>query len=195
MNLHSFNISIRSSIRGSYLLTLNSFLFIASTILSFMISYPSTYIPLAIAFGLSSVSGILFFLQNSKSIKTWNWYIYYSLFMVIITSLSYLYNQGAFTIPLLGYISLGQSLLLLSMATDLRNQSSVDWIIPARPSSLAILFSIMIVAHPVFDLIPIIIIIVGLFIMIALSYILLVSELKKLNRHYKSIKILSRDLK
>ncbi|OPC37049.1 hypothetical protein BAZ12_11320 [Elizabethkingia miricola] len=151
--------------------------------------------PLTIAFGLSSVSGILFFLQNSKSIKTWNWYIYYSLFMVIITSLSYLYNQGAFTIPLLGYISLGQSLLLLSMTTDLRNQSSVDWIIPARPSSLAILFSIMLVAHPVFDLIPIVIIIVGLFIMIALSYILLVSELKKLNRHYKSIKILIRNLK
>ncbi|MCL1678062.1 hypothetical protein [Elizabethkingia miricola] len=115
--------------------------------------------------------------------------------MVIITSLSYLYNQGAFTIPLLGYISLGQSLLLLSMTTDLRNQSSVDWIIPARPSSLAILFSIMLVAHPVFDLIPIVIIIVGLFIMIALSYILLVSELKKLNRHYKSIKILIRNLK
>ncbi|KUY20542.1 Uncharacterised protein [Elizabethkingia miricola] len=195
MNLHSFNISIRSSVKGSSLLILNSFLFIAGIILSFMISYPSTYIPLTIAFGLSSVSGILFFLQNSKSIKTWNWYIYYSLFMVIITSLSYLYNQGAFTIPLLGYISLGQSLLLLSMTTDLRNQSSVDWIIPARPSSLAILFSIMLVAHPVFDLIPIVIIIVGLFIMIALSYILLVSELKKLNRHYKSIKILIRNLK
>ncbi|WP_407534266.1 hypothetical protein [Elizabethkingia miricola] len=195
MNLHSFNISIRSSVKGSYLLILNSFLFIAGTILSFIISYPSTYIPLAIAFGLSSVIGALFFLQNNKSIKTWNWYICYSLFMVIITSLSYLYNQGTFTIPLLGYISLGQSLLLLSMATDLRNQSSADWIIPARPSGLAILFSVMLVAHPIFDFIPITIIITGLFIMIALSYILLVSELKKLNRHYKSIKILIRNLK
>ncbi|CAI9686528.1 hypothetical protein HZQ11_15965 [Elizabethkingia anophelis] len=194
MNLHSFNISIRSSVKGSSLLILNSVLFIAGTIFSFITSQPPTYIPLGIAFGLSSVIGILFFLQNSKSIKVWTWYTHYSLFIGIITC-SYLYNQGAFTISLLGYISLSQSFLLLSLATDLRNQSSVDWIIPARPSGLAILFSVMLVVYPIFDFIPIALIIAGLFIMISLSYILLVSELKKLNRHYKSIKILSRDLK
>ena len=195
MNLHSFNISIRSSVKASSLLILNSVLFIIGTIFSFIASQPPAYIPLGIAFGLSSVTGVLFFLQNSKSIKTWNWYTYYSLFIVIITILSYLYNQEAFTIPLLGYLSLGQSLLLLSLATDLRNQSSVDWIIPARPSGLAILFSVMLIIHPVSNFIPIVLIIAGIFIMIALSYILLVSEFKKLNRHYKSIKILSRDLK
>ena len=86
-------------------------------------------------------------------------------------------------------------LLLLSLATDLRNHDSVHWAIPARSSGLAILFSIILIAHSVFDLIPTSFIIGGVFIMIALSYILLVSEFKKLNKHYKSIKILSRELK
>lgn len=195
MNLHSFNISIRCSIKGTPLLILNSFLFIAGTILSFIISSPYAYMPLSIAFGLSSITGIMFFLQNSKSIRAWNWYICYTLFIAIFTIFSYLYTQGAYAIPVLGFISLCQGLLLLSLATDLRNQASVYWIIPARSSGLAILFSVILITHSVFDFIPIDFIIAGIFMMIALSYILLVSEFKKLNQHYKSIKILSRELK
>ncbi|WP_411898306.1 hypothetical protein [Elizabethkingia occulta] len=195
MNLHSLNVSIRSTVKGSTLLILNSFIFITAAILSFIISYKSIYIPLGIAFSLSSIIEALFFLQNSKSIKAWNWYLYYTLSIAIIITISYPYTHENYTTSILGLISLCQGFLLLSLATDLRNHDSVHWAIPARSSGLAILFSIILIAHSVFDLIPTSFIIGGVFIMIALSYILLVSEFKKLNKHYKSIKILSRELK
>lgn len=195
MNLHTFNISIRSTVKGSTLLILNSFVFITAAIFSFIISYKSVYIPLGIAFSLSSIIEALFFLQNSKSMKAWNWYLYYTLFIAIITIFSSPYIQKNYTISVLGFISLCQSLLLLSLATDLRNHDSAHWAIPARSSGLAILFSIILIIHSVFDFIPTNFIIGGIFMMISLSYILLVSEFKKLNKHYKSIKILSRELK
>lgn len=66
---------------------------------------------------------------------------------------------------------------------------------PARASALSILFSLILIAHSTFDFIPIKIIITVIFITIGITSVIIALELKKLNQHYKSIKILRRELK
>ncbi|AQW96264.1 hypothetical protein BAS07_18520 [Elizabethkingia anophelis] len=139
---------------------------------------------------LSSINEVLFFLKNKKNIRDWVGNCYYSLFIAIITILSYSYINPNYKTFLLGIIFLLKSLLLLGIASDLRNHFSTNWKKPSIPIGLAILFSISLSGYIELNSILIKIIIITT----SLSYILLVLEFKKLNKHYKSIKILRRRL-
>ncbi|WP_260142897.1 hypothetical protein [Elizabethkingia anophelis] len=70
----------------------------------------------------------------------------------------------------------------------------MNWKKPARIGALSILFSVVLIAHSMFDFIPVKIITTSIFITISITTVLAASELKKLNQHYKSIKILRREL-
>ncbi|KUG12217.1 hypothetical protein BEI02_09280 [Elizabethkingia sp. HvH-WGS333] len=153
------------------------------------------YFLLSITFTLSSITKLIFFIRNNNSIKGWSWYIFYE---IVITALSvYLYQhaEGNNIISIQGLILLCHSVILLSLSTDLRNHEYVNWKKPARTSGLSILFSLILIAHSKFDFIPVKIVITVIFITISITSVLVALELKKLNKHYKSIKILRRELK
>ena len=200
MNLHSFNISIRSSVKGLFLLILTAILFILAAIINFSLSYitPHTLfycVLLAIAFTLSSITKFIFFIKNNNSIKGWSWYIFYEIIITVLSVYLYQYAEGNNIISIQGFILLCHSSILLSLSTDLRNHEYVNWKKPARAGALSILFSLILIAHSTFDFIPIKIIITVIFITIGITSVIIALELKKLNQHYKSIKILRRELK
>ncbi|WP_337084511.1 hypothetical protein [Elizabethkingia anophelis] len=163
--------------------------------MSYITSHTLSYsLLLVIAFNLSSITKLIFFIRNHNSIKGWSWYIFYEIIIIVLTIYLYKYAEGSNMISIQGFIFLCHSGILQSLSTDLRNHEDVNWKKPARIGTLSILFSVVLIAHTMFDFIPAKIITTSIFITISITTVLVASELKKLNQHYKSIKILRREL-
>lgn len=199
MNFHSFNISIRSTVKGLSLLILTAILFILAGIINFSLSYITSHtllysLLLVIALNLSSITKLIFFFRNHNSIKGWSSYIFFEIIIIVLTIYLYKYAEENNMISIQGFIFLCHSGMLLSLSTDLRNHEDLNWKKPARIGALSILFSVVLIAHNMFDFIPVKIITTSIFITISMTTVLAASELKKLNQHYKSIKILRREL-
>ena len=111
MNFHSFNISIRSTVKGLLLLILTAILFILAGIINFSLSYITSHtlfysLLLVIALNLSSITKLIFFFRNHNSIKGWSSYIFFEIIIIVLTIYLYKYAEENNMISIQGFIFL-----------------------------------------------------------------------------------------
>jgi len=147
-----------------------------------------TYVTLAIFFSVSFiVSGIFdiyFSIQNKDSLHSWGWYLVSGLLTLVIGI--YLVINPLISITVLpffvGFTMLFRSFQLLGHSFDLRNLKILKWGNLAIISVLGIILSFILLVHPLFVGVSLVIITALTFISVGISSIVLSFDLKSIKK-------------
>ena len=145
-----------------------------------------TYATLSILFSISFVASglfdIIFSIQNNKSLSGWGWYLTCGI-LTFAMGIYLLFFPGVSKTILpfvVGFALLFRSFQLLGFAFDLKELRVLKWGNVAMLSIAGIIFSFILLAHPIFTGISLIVITALSFIFIGISTIMLSLKLKKL---------------
>ncbi|WP_242673170.1 HdeD family acid-resistance protein [Niastella yeongjuensis] len=160
-------------------------LFIALGI--YILTFPiKTYLTLTAFFTISFiVTGLLeiyFSIVNQKVIDDWGWHLAGGILSVLIGILLIAYPEIPITtLPfVIGFSLLFRSFQGLGLAFDLKNYGILNWGNLALASTIGIIFSLILLGHPVFTAISLVTITALTFIWVGISGIILAFNMKKL---------------
>lgn len=176
--------TLTKSVKHWYIPLITGIIFIALGIYIFTVPV-ETYVVLSLFFSLSFIiSGlfdIFFSVRNSKILLGWGWYLVGGLLSLAMGVFLMIYpNLSVAILPFaVGFTLLFRSFQLLGFAVDLKNLKISSWGNIAIVSVLGIIFSFMLMAHPIFGGFALVLLTAFSFIVIGISSILLSFDLKK----------------
>ncbi len=183
--MHTFFKAIQNTIKYWYVPAIIGLLFIILGIYLFTVPI-ATYYSLVFLFSLSFVvSGaleIFFSLNNRNELEGWGWYLAGGIFSLAIGILLMARPEIAATaLPFyIGFVLLFRSVQGLGFAFELKNYGVLRWGDMALLSVLGIIFSVILLASPVFTGISLVAITAFSFIFVGIGAIVLAIRLKKL---------------
>lgn len=183
--MNTFFKAIRNTIKYWYVPAIIGLLFIILGIYLFSVPI-ATYYSLVFLFSLSFVvSGaleIFFSVNNRNELEGWGWYLAGGIFSLAIGILLMARPEIAATaLPFyIGFVLLFRSVQGLGFAFELKNYGILRWGDMALLSVLGIIFSMILLASPVFTGISLVAITAFTFIFVGIGAVVLAVRLKKL---------------
>ncbi|SEM45682.1 Uncharacterized membrane protein HdeD, DUF308 family [Chryseobacterium taichungense] len=177
--------TIRNTVKHWYIPAIIGVLFILLG--GYLFSVPAkTYFTLTIFFSLSflfsGILEILFSVRNKEELEGWGWYLTSGIFTLLIGIVLITKPEVAVTtLPFfVGFSLLFRSFQGLGFAFELKHNGVINWGNLAILSVLAIIFSFLLIANPIFTGMSLVVITALSFIITGISAIVLAFQLKKL---------------
>lgn len=176
--------TISNTLKHWYLPLILGILFIICGIWAFR-APEATYVALSILFSISFiVSGIgdlIFAAANSNMLKGWGWYLVSGLLSLLMGIYLVAYPGISITILpfVVGFTLLFRSFQFMGFSFDLKSFGVKGWGWITFMSVLAVIFSFVLLAHPLVTGISIVVMTALSFIFIGIAYIVLAFNLKK----------------
>ena len=177
--------AIRNTVKYWYIPTIVGILLIVLGVYLFTVPL-KTYMALTMLFSISFlVTGILdtyFSIQNKDELEGWGWYLASGLFSILLGILLIaMPSVAATTLPFfVGFSLLFRSFQGLGFAFELKNYGVLRWGNLAIASILGIVFSMLLIASPVFTGMSLAVLTAMSFIFSGIAAIVLSFQLKKL---------------
>lgn len=177
--------SIIAPVKYWYLILIVGVLFIVFGVYIFTVpleTYLSLSILFSVSFIISGASESLFSFQNRDTLSGWGWYLVSGLLTLAIGIYMAVYPEiSIVTLPyFVGFTLLFRSFQALGISFDMREMKIVSWGNLALASVAGILFSILLIAHPIFTGLSLVSLTALSFLFAGVATILLSLNLKKL---------------
>lgn len=145
-------------------------------------TYESLVLLFSLSFLISGILDIWFSVENRDELEGWGWYLASGIFSLLIGILLFAKPLAAAAVlPIfVGFVLLFRSFQVLGFAFELKNYGVMNWGNLAILSVLGIVFSIALLANPIFTGISLVVFTALTFIFVGISAIVLSFQLKKL---------------
>lgn len=189
--------TIRNTVKHWYVSAIIGVLFIAFGLYVFTVpveAYESLVLLFSLSFLISGILDIWFSVENRDELEGWGWYLASGILSLLIGILLFAKPlTAAAVLPVfVGFVLLFRSFQGLGFAFELKNYGVMNWGNLAILSILGIVFSIILLANPIFTGLSLVVFTVLTFIFVGISAIVLSFQLKQLKTFPTKVK---KDLK
>lgn len=189
--------TIRNTVKHWYVSAIIGVLFIAFGLYVFTVpveAYESLVLLFSLSFLISGILDIWFSVENRDELEGWGWYLASGILSLLIGILLFAKPlTAAAVLPVfVGFVLLFRSFQGLGFAFELKNYGVMNWGNLAILSILGIVFSIILLANPIFTGLSLVVFTALTFIFVGISAIVLSFQLKQLKTFPTKVK---KDLK
>ncbi|MBW7870505.1 MAG: DUF308 domain-containing protein [Flavobacteriia bacterium] len=189
--------TIRNTVKHWYVSAIIGVLFIAFGLYVFTVpveAYESLVLLFSLSFLISGILDIWFSVENRDELEGWGWYLASGILSLLIGILLFAKPlTAAAVLPVfVGFVLLFRSFQGLGFAFELKNYGVMNWGNLAILSVLGIVFSIILLANPIFTGLSLVVFTALTFIFVGISAIVLSFQLKQLKTFPTKVK---KDLK
>lgn len=185
--------TIRNTVKHWYVSAIIGVLFIAFGLYVFTVpveAYESLVLLFSLSFLISGILDIWFSVENRDELEGWGWYLASGILSLLIGILLFAKPlTAAAVLPVfVGFVLLFRSFQGLGFAFELKNYGVMNWGNLAILSVLGIVFSIILLANPIFTGLSLVVFTALTFIFVGISAIVLSFQLKKLKTFPTKVK-------